>query len=47
MEHKFTVIIEPKDDAEERVFVKSSLQEWLDANCGKVSFKDWKSAEVE
>ena len=47
MEHKFTVIIEPKDDAEERVFVKSSLQDWLDANCGKDSFKDWKLAVVE
>lgn len=47
MEHKFTVIIEPKDDAEERVFVKSSLQEWLEANCGKDSIHDWKSAEVE
>ena len=47
MEHKFTVVIEPKDDTEERIFVKSSLQEWLDANCGKSSFKDWKSAEVE
>lgn len=47
MEHKFTVIIEPKDDTEERVFVKHSLQDWLDANCGNDSFKDWKSVLVE
>ena len=47
MKHKFTVNIEPKDDAEERFFVKSSLQKWLDANCGKSIIEDWKSAEVE
>lgn len=47
MEHKFTVIIEPKDDTEERVYTKLNLKDWLDANCGKDSFKDWESVVVE
>lgn len=47
MKYKFTVVIESNDDTEERIFVKHSLQDWLDANCGKDSIKDWKSVEVK
>lgn len=51
MKYKFTVVIEPNDDSENRGIVKDCLEDWLDMNCGQEKdlggFPDWKSVEVK